>query len=153
MVRALEVTLTAGRRMSELQRRDPPDYDILRVGVGRERDDLYRRIDERVDAMMRDGLLAELVELRAAGYGRGLPSMSGLGYRQLGAYLDAELTLPEAVARIKFETHHLVRQQATWFRASDTRIAWFNFSQAGAASAATALVNRWLASGGRNARG
>jgi tRNA dimethylallyltransferase len=152
VIRALEVTLTTGRRMSDLQRRDSPDYDILPVGIGRERDDLYRRIDERVDAMMRDGLLAELEGLRAAGYGRDLPSMSGLGYRQLWAYLDGELTLPEAVARIKFETHRLVRQQATWFRAGDTRIAWFNFSQAGAAPAATALVNQWLSSGGRNPR-
>jgi tRNA dimethylallyltransferase len=51
--------------------------------------------------------------------------MSGLGYRQILAYLRGEMSLPEAVDRIKFETHRFARQQATWFREDDPRITWF----------------------------
>jgi tRNA dimethylallyltransferase len=148
IIRALEVTLITGERMSELQRQTSPGYDILRLGVARPRDDLYRRIDQRIDEMMRAGLLAELEALRADGYERDLPSMSGLGYRQLWAYLDGEMTLPEAIARIKFETHRFARQQATWFRADDPRILWTDFSRPDATAVAVGRVSEWL----RNAR-
>jgi tRNA dimethylallyltransferase len=128
-VRALEVTLTTGRAITDLQRKNPPPYRIHIVGVRRERDALYRRIDERVEAMMAGGLLAEVTRLHEAGYSRGLPAMSGLGYRQLLAFLDGELTLEAAVERIKFETHRLARYQDTWFRPDDRRITWFDFDQ------------------------
>ena len=125
VVRALEVTLRTGRPISELQRKTPPPYDIYIAGLTRDRDALYERIDARVDEMMAAGLLDEVARLRDAGYGPRLPSMSGLGYRQLLAYLVGEMTLEEAVTRIKFETHRFARQQATWFRADDPRIHWF----------------------------
>jgi tRNA dimethylallyltransferase len=76
--------------------------------------------------MMTNGLLAEVEALRAAGYDRRLPSLSGLGYRQLYAYLEGKITLVEAVERIKFETHRFARQQAMWFRRDDPRITWFD---------------------------
>ncbi|MFO7662552.1 MAG: tRNA (adenosine(37)-N6)-dimethylallyltransferase MiaA [Chloroflexota bacterium] len=128
-VRALEVTLTTGRAITDLQRKSPPPYHIHIVGVRRDRDTLYRRIDERVEAMMADGLLAEVTELYEAGYSRGLPAMSGLGYRQLLAFLNGEMTLEAAVERIKFETHRFARYQDTWFRPDDRRITWFDFEQ------------------------
>lgn len=143
VVRALEVTLVTGRRMSDLQRKSPPPYDTLIIGLGRDRRSLYERIDARVDEMMAAGLLDEVIRLREAGYDRSLPSMSGLGYRQLLAYLDGEMRLDEAVARIKFETHRFARQQATWFRANDPRIAWFDLGATGE-GAIVALVERWL---------
>ena len=126
VIRALEVTLTTGRRMSDLQRKSLPPYEPLIVGLGRDRRSLYERIDARVDGMMAAGLLDEVTRLRDAGYDRRLPSLSGLGYRQLWAYLAGEMTLDAAVERIKFETHRFARQQATWFRADDPRIAWFD---------------------------
>lgn len=126
VIRALEVTLVTGRPISELQRKTPPPYDIKIVGLTRGRESLYARIDVRVDRMMVDGLLAEVEGLRAAGYERRLPSLSGLGYRQLHAYLEGEMMLEEAVERIKFETHRFARQQATWFGGNDPRIAWFD---------------------------
>jgi len=145
VIRALEVALVSGRPISEWQRKTPPPYDICQIGLTRRRDDLYRRIDERVEGMMAAGLLAEVEALRAAGYGRSLPAMSGLGYQQLNAYLDGELSLEEAVERIKFETHRFARQQGTWFRQDDPMTAWFDMGEANAETAVFAYVGRWLA--------
>ncbi|HRO24390.1 MAG TPA: hypothetical protein PLR07_08860, partial [Promineifilum sp.] len=90
---------------------------------------------------MAEGLLAEVIRLGEAGYGPHLPSMSGLGYRQLLAHLAGEMTLEEAVERIKFETHRFARQQATWFRGDDLRIRWFEADDTGAVVSA---VEEWL---------
>lgn len=128
VIRALEVTLVTGCPITELQRKRPPDYDVLWIGLDRDREELYARIDQRVERMMQAGLLDEVVTLRSAGYGLGLPSMSGLGYQQLLEHLAGQLTLKEAVERIKYETHRFARQQATWFRSDDPRLAWFNLS-------------------------
>ncbi len=141
VIRALEVTLLTGRPISELQRKTPPPYDIIMLGLTRDRDSLYARIDARVDSMMAEGLLAEVIRLGEAGYGPHLPSMSGLGYRQLLAHLAGEMTLEEAVERIKFETHRFARQQATWFRGDDPRIRWFEADDTGAVVSA---VEEWL---------
>ncbi len=146
VIRALEVTLVAGRPISELQRKQPPPYRILQIGLRRPREALYARIDQRVDQMMANGLLAELERLRGWGYGRSLPSMSGLGYRQLWAYLDGEMSLAEAVERIKFETHRFARHQANWFQESDPAITWFAMND-GVATAVLAHIKQWLTEG------
>lgn len=143
VIRALEVTLVAGRPISELQRKNPPPYRILQLGLRRPREQLYARIDARVDQMMANGLLAELERLRDSGYGRSLPSMSGLGYRQLWAYLDGEMGLEEAIERIKFETHRFARHQANWFREDDPAITWFEMEE-GVETAVCDLVRHWL---------
>ncbi|MEW5988424.1 MAG: tRNA (adenosine(37)-N6)-dimethylallyltransferase MiaA [Chloroflexota bacterium] len=129
VIRALEVILVSGRPISSLQRQSPPPYQVTTIGLTCGRAELYRRIDERVEQMMAGGLLAELQRLGEAGYTRHLPAMSGLGYRQLWAYLDGEWTLAEAVERIKFETHRFARQQYTWFRLDDPAVHWFDVSQ------------------------
>ncbi len=144
VIRALEVTLTAGVPISVLQKKSPPPYRICMIGLERERSALYERIDARIDLMMEAGLLAELEALRDMGYGRSLPSMSGLGYRQLWAYLDGEMTLDEAIERIKFETHRFSRQQNTWFRRDDANIAWFDMGDDGVETAIIDYVRRWL---------
>ena len=149
VVRALEVTLVSGRRMSEHQRKTPPPYDIRLVGLRRDRAALYARIDARVDEMMAAGLLDEVRRLRDAGYA-GEPPLSGLGYRQLLAHLRGETTLDEAVTRIKFETHRFARQQATWFRADDRRIAWF---EADDGAGVMAYVAGWLEAQGAREQG
>ncbi|MCB9421205.1 MAG: tRNA (adenosine(37)-N6)-dimethylallyltransferase MiaA [Ardenticatenaceae bacterium] len=154
VIRALEVTLLRGRPISELQRKNPPPYRIAQIGLHRDRASLYQRIDERVGLMMVNGLLAEVEKLRDEGYGRQLPSMSGLGYRQLWAYLAGEMSLADAVERIKFETHRFARQQATWFRQDDPAINWFEPGEAGeketaspeqVEEAAILFVRQWLA--------
>ena len=144
VVRALEVTLVAGRPISDIQRKNPPPYDICMIGLHRERESLYRRIDARVDQMMADGLLDEVAGLLAQGYDEPLAAMSGLGYRQLLAHLRGELTLAEAVERIKFETHRFARQQATWFRLDDPKIAWFDMGGVGVETAVLEHVASWL---------
>lgn len=144
VIRALEVTLVTGIPISTLQRKIPPPYDILQIGLDRERETLYERIDGRVDQMMVDGLLTELEGLREAGYGRSLPAMSGLGYRQLWAYLDGEMTLEEAIERIKFETHRFSRQQNNWFRRDDPMICWFDLGEERVESGVFERVEEWL---------
>ena len=144
VIRALEVTLIAGRPITELQRKTPPPYRIAIIGLNRDRETLYQRIDERVDQMMADGLLAEVEGLLTAGNGRRLPSMSGLGYRPLADHLAGEMTLDEAIERIKFETHRFARQQHTWFRPNDPTIKWFDLGEAGVATAVVEFVSDWL---------
>jgi len=142
VIRALEVILVTGGRMSAAQRKTPPPYDIALVGLRRHRPSLYARIDARVEDMMAAGLVDEVRRLRDAGYA-GEPPLSGLGYRQLLAHLRGETTLDEAVSRTKFETHRFARQQATWFRADDGRIAWFDLDEPAAAAAVVAYVRAW----------
>ena len=125
VVRAIEVYLVTGTPISILQRKHPPPFDILQVGLRRERAELYARIDARIVAMLAAGLLEEIASLRAASYADDLPSMSGLGYRQFLDYLDGRESLESAVARVEKDTRRFVRQQANWFREDDPAIAWF----------------------------
>ncbi len=124
-IRALEVCLTTGARFSELGRAAPPPYHISQIGLTMNRPDLYARVEARVDRMMTDGLAAEVERLVAQGYRWELPSMSGLGYRQIGEYLRGKVTLDAAVANIKQGTRDFVRRQYAWFRLRDGRIHWF----------------------------
>jgi tRNA dimethylallyltransferase len=126
VIRALEVCMVTGRPISELQHKSPPPYRIFQLGVTRPRQELYARIDARVDQMIAQGLVAEVERLAAAGFGWDLPAMTGLGYRQIGQYLRGEISLDEAVTRIKKETRRLVRQQYNWFRLDDPAIYWIN---------------------------
>jgi len=126
VVRALEVCLIAGQPISELQRKTPPPYRVLQVGLTRPRPALYRRADDRVEGMMAAGLVDEVRRLVEAGYGWHLPAMSGLGYREIGAYLRGEIPLEEAALCIKRETRRFIRHQYNWFRLSDPHIRWFD---------------------------
>lgn len=147
VIRALEVTLISGQPISELQRKTPPPYEILIIGLRAEREALYERIDRRVEHMMARGLLEELEALRKAGYGPELPAMSGLGYQQLWEYLRGESTLEEAVQRIKYETHRLVRHQNNWFSQDDPRIHWFEVGDPDAFVRIERFVAEWLGEG------
>jgi len=145
LVRALEVMRRTGRPLSACQTRLPPDFPWLVVGLALPSEELYRRIDARVDAMMRAGLLEEVRGLLERGYGPGLPSMSGIGYRQVCQYLAGELSLEEAVVRIKTETHRLTRHQRNWFRLGDPRIHWLDVSTGDAFERAAEVVESELA--------
>ena len=123
VIRALEVSLQ-GTPFSQLQVKHPfVDYVI--IGLTTDRANLYRRIDDRVDNMIKRGLVAEVEHLVARGYGFDLPSMSGLGYKQIGLYLQGKTDLPTAIQQIKFDTHSFARHQYNWFRLKDKRINWF----------------------------
>jgi len=128
LIRALEVYQTLGTPISSLQEREPPPYHVLKIGLTMDRERLYRRIDERVDRMIEDGLVAEVQNLLEMGYDPGLPAMSGLGYRQICNYLRGDTDLATAVRKIKTETHRFVRQQYKWFRLGDETTYWLDVS-------------------------
>jgi tRNA dimethylallyltransferase len=126
VIRALEVCLVTGCPISDLRGKEPPPWRALWLGVTRHRDELYARIDARVDRMIAVGLVEEVRRLHEAGYGWDLPAMTGLGYRQIGAYLRAEITLDGAVALIKKQTRRLVQKQYNWFSLDDPVTRWLD---------------------------
>jgi tRNA dimethylallyltransferase len=151
VIRALEVYHKSGVPISEHQRKSPPPYQMLLIGLTRPRRALYQRVDQRINEMMACGLLAEVKQLANAGYGWNQPAMSGLGYRQMGQYLRGEISLEEAVALIKKETRRFVRQQYNWFRLDDPRLFWFEVKGelAEIYPAVVSLVKAWWQEAGR----
>jgi len=126
LIRALEVSESAGVPFSRLQRKKTPPFNTLIIGLTAERTELYRRTDLRVDRMIEQGLVEEVKKLVGMGYDSSLPAMSGIGYKQIGMFLNGEMTLEDAVRQTKTETHRLVRRQYNWFRLKDERIHWFD---------------------------
>lgn len=122
IIRALEVIERTGQPMSRQQSKVPPPYRILDIVLTLERAELYRRIDMRVDRQVERGLVEEVQQLHALGYGFDLPAMSGIGYRQIGEYLLGNATLDQAVQRIKWDTHNFARHQGNWFRRAGTAL-------------------------------
>lgn len=126
VVRALEIYQATNRKPSEFASPVPYHGRNLVLGLTMDRKALYRRIDDRVDAMMEAGFLAEVERLVEAGYPTGQGALASPGYRELGQYLMGELTLDQAIARTKTQTHRLARRQYTWFKPNDRRITWLN---------------------------
>lgn len=143
VIRAIEVHHETGIPFSHFQRKNPPNYDILELGVELERQLLYDRADLRVDLMMDDGFLAEVEDLLQAGYSPDLPSMSGIGYQQLVNYLADKITLETAVLETKHATHDFIRRQLTWFRKYQTDFLWHNVEQVNSQSIVDDCVD-WL---------
>jgi tRNA dimethylallyltransferase len=125
-VRALEVILTTGRRFSEQRQSGESPYRLLLLGITRPRDELFARVDARIDAMLASGWLEEVQSLLDQGYDPSLPAFSAIGYRELAAVLQRRSTLGEAVMLIKRQTRIFVRRQANWFKLSDPNIHWFD---------------------------
>ena len=132
VMRALEVCLVTGQRFSALRVAQPLTFVPHVVWLTSDTPALYARIDARVDAMIAQGLLHEVVQLCQRGYDWSLPAMSGIGYREFQPFLAGTAELPAVVERIKFNTHAFARRQATWFRR-------FNSTQTGAAQALTVV--------------
>ena len=126
VIRALEIHYATGKKPSELRTSVNEQGKFLVLGLTTERKTLYRRIDDRVDAMMKAGFLAEVERLLASDYPSGQGALDSPGYRELGLYLMGQLTLDEAVFRTKTQTHRLARRQYTWFKLSDPRITWLD---------------------------
>jgi tRNA dimethylallyltransferase len=146
LLRALEIVIATGRSKVELEGADPPPYSILQIGLTRPREQLYARIDQRVVAMVAEGLVAETEALLAAGYAPTLPAMTSLGYREIAAYVRGEMMLDAAIERIQVETHRFVRHQMTWFRKMQN-IQWVDISEPGSAAVVEEHVARFLAGG------
>ncbi len=127
IVRALEVYQLTGQAFSTLQNKSRQAYDLTALGLYLEREELYRRINLRVDGMLAHGLVDEVKELKEKGYGLQHNSMQALGYKQVLYYLDGFLTKEEMVNEIKKETRRYAKRQYTWFK-KDKRIQWINIS-------------------------
>ena len=140
-IRALEVHRVTATPFSQLQHRKAPPFNTLIIGLTADREELYCRIDLRVDEMIKKGLVDEVEKLMNMGYDFTLPAMSGIGYKQIGMFLKGELTLAEAIQQIKFETHRFVRHQYTWFRLKNDRIKWFDIRDRAEPKIATLLAN------------
>ncbi len=126
VIRALEVARGSDASTTRYQAGKTPSFRSIIIGLTTDRAELYREIDARIDAMMERGLVEEVKKLINMGYGLNLPAMSGIGYRQIGMFLEGGITLETAVQQIKFESHRLVRQQYNWFNPKDDRIRWFD---------------------------
>jgi len=143
IIRALEVHRGAKTPFPQLQHKKSPPYRTLIIGLTADRAELYRNIDLRVDDMIEKGLVDEVKWLVNMGYGFDLPSMSGIGYKQIGMFLNGELTLDAAIQQIKFETHRIARHQYSWFKLKDDRIRWFN-TKSDVYSEISALVEKFI---------
>jgi tRNA dimethylallyltransferase len=128
IIRALEVYQLTGKPMSQWQQEhgfgDEP-FDTLKIGLQRERAELYDLINRRCDRMIEQGLLDEVRELMAKGYSLDLKPLQSVGYRQMGLVLQGMLETDKAVEEMKQETRHLAKRQLTWFR-RDHEIRWFH---------------------------
>ncbi len=131
VIRALEVNARSGQPFSSLQRKEAPALDMFIVGLTAPREHIYRLVDARVDDMVAQGLVTEVENLLKIGYDIKLSAMSGLGYRDIARSLKGDVTLEEAVRRIKMDNHRFIRHQYAWFRSADARIHWFDITISG----------------------
>jgi len=126
IIRALEVYKSTKRPLSKYHEKhrfkDSP-FEAIKIGLYIDRQQLYSRIENRVDRMVAVGLVGEVKSLLDMGYSRDLNSMQGLGYKQITAYLSGELSFDEAISQIKRDTKRYAKRQMTWLRA-DREIIW-----------------------------
>ena len=124
VVHALEICVMTGKPYSSFRKQEKKQrpFRIVKIGLNRPREELYKRINRRVDKMMKDGLLDEAKEMYER---RELNALNTVGYKELFEYLKGKWTLHEAVERIKGNTRRYARKQLTWFK-KDEQIRWFH---------------------------
>jgi tRNA dimethylallyltransferase len=128
IVRALEVFEKTGTSISDFQRQhrfQNSRLTTLKLGLYMDREDLYDRIDQRVDMMIHEGLLDEVKSLRASGYSAELKAMQSIGYRHMSDFLDGNMDWSETTRTLKRDTRRYAKRQMTWFKA-DREIVWVN---------------------------
>ena len=127
VIHALEICYQTGRTYTSFrtqQRKERP-FRIIKIGLNRDREELYNRINQRVDQMMEDGLLDEVKSVIDK---RHTNALNTVGYKELFDYLDGRWPLDEAVERIKGNTRRYARKQLTWFK-RDAEMRWFHPNQ------------------------
>jgi tRNA dimethylallyltransferase len=128
IIRALEVYETTGKALSEWQKEhafQEAPFEVCKIGLLRERAELYDQINRRAESMIEGGLLEEMRGLVARGFGLDLKPLRSVGYRQMGAVIQGTMRPAEALAEMKQETRHLAKRQLTWFRRDDG-IRWYH---------------------------
>lgn len=124
VIHAVEICLSTGRTYTSFRtniKKERP-FRIIKIGLTRERGELYGRIDERVENMIASGLIDEARRMHPY---KGLNALNTVGYKELFDYFDGNCTLEEAIFRIKCNTHKYCRKQLTWFK-RDKDIRWFS---------------------------
>ncbi len=114
--------------MREAEKRTESKFDLRFFVLTDDREKLYQRIDQRVDRMMENGLLDEVVSLKNMGVPRSSTAMQGIGYRELYSYLDGEISLDNAIELIKRNSRHYAKRQITWFK-REQNVNWINISE------------------------
>lgn len=142
-IRAIEVIFCTGKRFSEQRMKGDVRFDSLTLGLSRPREELYERVDARIEKMVADGLVDEVQSLLTKGYSPDLPSLSAIGYREIIHYLQGDSTLDEAILLIKRATRQFIRRQANWFKPGDPSIRWFQAGP-GVVEEMEAAVRAWL---------
>ena len=124
VVHALEICTMTGQTYTSFRRREKRErpFCIIKIGLNRPREELYARINQRVDEMMANGLLEEVKTMYPK---RSLNALNTVGYKELFDYLEGRWTLEEAVERIKGNTRRYARKQLTWYK-KDEQISWFH---------------------------
>ncbi|MBR1542757.1 MAG: tRNA (adenosine(37)-N6)-dimethylallyltransferase MiaA [Bacteroidaceae bacterium] len=127
LIHALEICYMTGKTFTSFRQRKKADrpFNIIKIGLNRERPELFGRINRRVDQMMTDGMLEEARQVYPY---RQLNSLNTVGYKELFRYLDGEWTLDKAVEKIKRNTRVYAKKQLTWFK-KDSSIHWFHPEQ------------------------
>ena len=128
VIRALEYYQQTGEPISlhnQQQRQKESPYNLAYFVLNDERSRLYKRIDARIDEMLREGLVDEVKHLQQMGYHKGMVSMQGLGYKEILSYLDGTWSLEEAVYILKRDTRHFAKRQITWFK-RERNVEWFH---------------------------
>ena len=124
VIHALEICLSTGKTYTSFRTNTKKErnFRIIKIGLNRDRDELYSRIDKRVDLMIENGLMEEAKQMYPH---KELNSLNTVGYKELFNYFDGNCTLDEAIFKIKSNTHKYCRKQLTWFK-RDKDIHWFN---------------------------
>ena len=127
VVHALEICMMTGKTYTSFRKREKRErpFQIIKIGLNRPREELYKRINQRVDQMMADGLLDEVRSLYPK---KELNALNTVGYKELFDYIDGRWSLEEAVERIKGNTRRYARKQLTWYK-KDPQICWFNVNE------------------------
>ena len=143
LVRAIEVCLLTGGKFSELRTRNVKnnDYDFLKIFLTRNRDELYDRINRRVEIMIAKGLVEEAKKVYNK-YTEKLHKISSIGYKELFMHFDGKITLDEAVEKIKKESRRYAKRQMTWFRKEKDYIIC-NLSEMSENEALDEILKRW----------
>lgn len=131
MIRAIEFFEQTGEKISrhnEEERQKQSPYNSAYFVLNEERQVLYQRIEKRVDKMMEQGLVEEVTKLKEMGYTKNMTSMQGLGYKEILDALDENITLEEAVYRMKRDTRHFAKRQLTWFK-RERDVIWIDKPQ------------------------
>ena len=143
-IRALEVIFLTGKKFSDQRMKKEPRYEICRIGLNRPREELYQRVDQRIELMMEMGLVKEVRDLLRKGYAYDLPAFSAIGYREVIQYVRGEISKEEAVMLIKRNTRKFVRRQSNWFKLDDPAIRWFEMGDANVAQAILEYAKAFL---------